>query len=60
MKGTPWGGKMHTEFWPEYLKERARMEILSVDWKVMLERLLKIWGWSGFVCRRIDSSSQFF
>lgn len=57
MEGTPWGGEMHTEFWPEYLKERARVEVLSVDWKVMLERILKIWGWSGFVCRKIDSSN---
>jgi hypothetical protein len=42
MEGTPWSGEMNTECWPEYLKERARMEVLSVDWKVMLERILKI------------------
>jgi len=31
MEGSPWDGEMHTEFWPGYLKERARMEVLSVD-----------------------------
>jgi hypothetical protein len=42
MEGTPWGGEMHTEFWPEYLKERARVEVLSVDWKVILEGIVNI------------------